>query len=238
MQNQEVVQHNTTTTLQMWELWRSACCECIILAPSCRCSLCFTFTGKKPHSHFFLSTCIPQWMDGRGWAWTKAQLQVIAAHYQKAALIQNSGDWWKKALKGANLIGWCCCCVGDTCGRSCCCRDSSRRSTVHHWDFVLRGRKREGGWGREGSGSKWTGRWSVMVTMATVAMCVCRRYRLLFLLMVVAADVTESQQAIVRVTPADGMQPFTMQSKKDRKKEKSMGERNNKKRREADYNHK
>lgn len=33
------------------------------------------------------------------------------------------------------------------------------------------------------------------------------------------ADVTESQQAIVRVTPADGMQPFTMQSKEDRKKE-------------------
>lgn len=35
------------------------------------------------------------------------------------------------------------------------------------------------------------------------------------------ADVTESQQAIVRVTPADGMQPFTMQSKggqKERKK--------------------
>lgn len=63
-----------------------------------------------------------------------------------------------------------------------------------------------------------------METMATVAMCVCRRYRLLLLLMVVvAADVTESQQAIVRVTPADGMQPFTMQSKKDRKKEKKYG---------------
>lgn len=62
-----------------------------------------------------------------------------------------------------------------------------------------------------------------MVTMATVATCVWRRYRLLLLLlllMVVAADVTESQQAIVRVTPADGMQPFTMQSKKDRKKER------------------
>lgn len=38
--------------------------------------------------------------------------------------------------------------------------------------------------------------------------------------MVVVADVTESQQAIVRVTPADGMQPFTMQSKEDRKKER------------------
>lgn len=36
---------------------------------------------------------------------------------------------------------------------------------------------------------------------------------------VVAAGVTESQQAIVRVTPADGMQPFTMQSKEERKKE-------------------
>lgn len=62
-------------------------------------------------------------------------------------------------------------------------------------------------------------------------------------MVVVAADVTESQQAIVRVTPADGMQPFTMQSEEDRKKERkkeSMGERNNKnkKRREADYNHK
>lgn len=34
------------------------------------------------------------------------------------------------------------------------------------------------------------------------------------------ADVTESQQAIVRVTPADGMQPFTMQSKEDRKKDR------------------
>ena len=32
--------------------------------------------------------------------------------------------------------------------------------------------------------------------------------------------VTESQQAIVRVTPADGMQPFTRQSKEDRQKEK------------------
>lgn len=53
--------------------------------------------------------------------------------------------------------------------------------------------------------------------------CVCRRYRLLLLMVVVAADVTESQQAIVRVTPADGMQPFTMQSKKDRKKEKEYG---------------
>lgn len=42
-------------------------------------------------------------------------------------------------------------------------------------------------------------------------------------MVVVAADVTESQQAIVRVTPADGMQPFTMQSKKDRKKEKEYG---------------
>lgn len=174
-------------------------------------------------------------MDGRGWAWAKAQLQVTAAHYQKAALIQSSGDWWKKALKGANLIGWCCCCVGDTCGRSCCCRDSSRRSTVHHWDFVLRGRKGKGGWGREGSGSKWTVRWSIMATMATAAMCVCRRYRLLLMVAVVvvvvvmvAAGVTESQQTIVRVTPADGMQPFTMQSKEERKK-KSMGERNNKK---------
>lgn len=70
---------------------------------------------------------------------------------------------------------------------------------------------------------------------------VARYYLLLLLLMmvvvVVAAGVTESQQAIVRVTPADGMQPFTMQSKEERKK-KSMGERNNKKRREADYNHK
>lgn len=60
-----------------------------------------------------------------------------------------------------------------------------------------------------------------MGTMATVAMCVCRRDRLLLLMVVVVAvDVTESQQAIVRVTPADGMQPFTMQSKEDRKKEK------------------
>lgn len=70
-----------------------------------------------------------------------------------------------------------------------------------------------------------------MATMATAAMCVCRRYRLLLMVVavvVVAADVTESQQAIVRVTPADGMQPFTMQSKEERKK-KSMGERNNKK---------
>lgn len=31
-------------------------------------------------------------------------------------------------------------------------------------------------------------------------------------------DVTESQQAIVKFTPADGMHPFTMQSKEDRKK--------------------
>lgn len=64
-------------------------------------------------------------------------------------------------------------------------------------------------------------------------------YFLLLVLMV--ADVTESQQAIVRVTPADGMQPFTMQSKggqEERKKGKeSMGEKKNK-RREADYNHK
>lgn len=46
-------------------------------------------------------------------------------------------------------------------------------------------------------------------------------YFLLLVLMV--ADVTESQQAIVRVTPADGMQPFTMQSKggqEERKKER------------------
>lgn len=52
-------------------------------------------------------------------------------------------------------------------------------------------------------------------------------YFLLLVLMV--ADVTESQQAIVRVTPADGMQPFTMQSKggqEERKKGKeSMGEK-------------
>lgn len=58
----------------------------------------------------------------------------------------------------------------------------------------------------------------------------------------VVADVTESQQAIVRVTPADGMQPFTMQSKEDRKKERKRehGRKNKKKtkRREADYNHK
>ncbi|TNN70315.1 hypothetical protein EYF80_019529 [Liparis tanakae] len=33
-------------------------------------------------------------------------------------------------------------------------------------------------------------------------------------------DVTEGQQAIVRVTPADGVQPFTRQSKEDRKKER------------------
>lgn len=158
---------------------------------------------------------------GRGWVWVNAQLQDIAAHYQKVALIQSFGDWWKKALKGANLIGWCCCCVGDTCGRSCCCRNSSRRSTVHHWDFVLRGGKGEGNGEREGRGSKWTGRWSIMVTVATVVMCMCRRYHLLLLLsMMMAADVTESQQAIVRVTPADGMQPFTMQSKEDRKKER------------------
>lgn len=32
MQNQDVVQHNTNSTLQMWELRISACCECIILA--------------------------------------------------------------------------------------------------------------------------------------------------------------------------------------------------------------
>lgn len=37
------------------------------------------------------------------------------------------------------------------------------------------------------------------------------------------AEVTESQQAIVRVTPADGMQPFTMQSKEDRKKGRKEG---------------
>lgn len=52
---------------------------------------------------------------------------------------------------------------------------------------------------------------------------------------VVAADVTESQQAIVRVTPADGMQPFTMQSEEDRKKERkkeSMGERKQKQKKE------
>lgn len=47
---------------------------------------------------------------------------------------------------------------------------------------------------------------------------------------VVVVDVTEGQQAIVMVTPADGMQPFTMQSKEDRKKERkeSVGEKNNK----------
>lgn len=47
------------------------------------------------------------------------------------------------------------------------------------------------------------------------------------------ADVTESQQAIVRVTPADGMQPFTMQSKEDRKKERKRehGRKNKKKQR-------
>lgn len=52
--------------------------------------------------------------------------------------------------------------------------------------------------------------------------------------MVVVADVTESQQAIVRVTPADGMQPFTMQSKEDRKKERKRehGRKNNKKNKE------
>lgn len=190
---------------------------------------CFTFPGKSKRSHPLFCQCVfTQWRDGRGWAWAKAQLQVTAARYQKAALIQSSGDWWKKALKGANLIGWCCCCVGDTCGRSCCCRDSSRRSTVHHWDFVLRGRKgKGGGWGREGSGSKWTVRWSIMATMATAAMCVCRRYRLLLMVavavvVVMAAGVTESQQAIVRVTPADGMQPFTMQKQRG-KKEKEYG---------------
>ena len=50
-------------------------------------------------------------------------------------------------------------------------------------------------------------------------------------MVVVVADVTESQQAIVRVTPADGMQPFTMQSKEDRKKERKRehGRNNNKK---------
>lgn len=80
--------------------------------------------------------------------------------------------------------------------------------------------------------------------------CVCRRYHLLLLLLLLlmvvveveVADVTESQQAIVRVTPADGMQPFTMQSKKDRKKERKKREhgrkKNKNKRREADYNHK
>lgn len=49
----------------------------------------------------------------------------------------------------------------------------------------------------------------------------------------VVADVTESQQAIVRVTPADGMQPFTMQSKEDRKKERKREHgRNDKKKQE------
>lgn len=82
-----------------------------------------------------------------------------------------------------------------------------------------------------------------MVTMETVVVYVCRRCCLLLLLVVVVMDVTESQQAIVRVTPADGMQPFTMQSKEDRRREgererrKSMGGKKNK-RREADYNHK
>ncbi len=68
-------------------------------------------------------------------------------------LIRSSGIHERKLLKGANLIGWCCCCVGDTCGRSCCCRDSSRRSTVHHGDFS----------GRE-PWKQWTGRWSIMET--------------------------------------------------------------------------
>lgn len=57
-------------------------------------------------------------------------------------------------------------------------------------------------------------------------------------------DVTESQQAIVKFTPADGMHPFTMQSKEDRKKgrerekERAWENKNKNKRREADYNHK
>lgn len=69
---------------------------------------------------------------------------------------------------------------------------------------------------------------------------------LLMVVVVVAADVTESQQAIVRVTPADGMQPFTMQSEEDRKKDRKRERERTwekeitkkKKRREADYNHK
>lgn len=85
-----------------------------------------------------------------------------------------------------------------------------------------------------------------MVTMATVVVRVCVfvcQHLLLLVLFVMVADVTESQQAIVRVTPADGMQPFTMQSKEDRKKERKEGRkgehgRKKNKRREADYNHK
>lgn len=110
---------------------------------ACRRCLSALTSLENTNSEAFMSVWVRPvqshgWM-GRGWAWTKAQLQVIAAHYQKAVLIQSSRDWWKKALKGANLIGWCCCCVGDTCGRSCCCRDSSRRSTVHHGDFFRKG---------------------------------------------------------------------------------------------------
>lgn len=92
-----------------------------------------------------------------------------------------------------------------------------------------------------------------MVTMAFVGMRVsvcCRRCRLLLLMeevvvvvVEVVADVTESQQAIVRVTPADGMQPFTMQSKggQEERTKREHGRKNKKqknKRREADYNHK
>lgn len=55
MQNQNVVQHNTNTTLQMWELWRSAC-ECIILADAA--SMFYPPWKKQKKSHTFLVVCV------------------------------------------------------------------------------------------------------------------------------------------------------------------------------------
>lgn len=59
MQNQEVVQQNTTTILQMWELWRSASWECIAVEPASRGIFCFYVSGKYSLRCFHVSVSLP-----------------------------------------------------------------------------------------------------------------------------------------------------------------------------------
>lgn len=92
MQNQNVVQHNTNTTLQMWELWRSACCESIILAVMPMQPQCFTFPGKaKVATHFFVSVCSPSGLMGEAGRGLKLSCRLLQLTIRRQHLFRAPG---------------------------------------------------------------------------------------------------------------------------------------------------